>query len=63
MILAASFEFHKKRNAEIVERYTDSEEVRLVRCTLYFNGFYNYNYNEYIQNTFYCNVQFFLCQV
>ncbi|XP_003702349.1 translocation protein Sec63 [Megachile rotundata] len=27
MILAASFEFHKKRNAEIVERYTDSEEV------------------------------------
>ncbi|XP_026675385.1 translocation protein SEC63 homolog isoform X2 [Ceratina calcarata] len=27
MILAASSEFNKKRNAEIVERYTDSEEV------------------------------------
>ncbi|XP_076177312.1 translocation protein Sec63 isoform X3 [Ptiloglossa arizonensis] len=27
MILAASFEFYKKQNAEIVERHTDSEEV------------------------------------
>ncbi|CAK9804102.1 Translocation protein SEC63 homolog [Anthophora quadrimaculata] len=27
MILSASFEFNKKRNAEIVERYTDNEEV------------------------------------
>lgn len=27
MILAASFEFCKKRNAEIIERHTDSEEV------------------------------------
>ncbi|XP_076676846.1 translocation protein Sec63 [Andrena cerasifolii] len=27
MILAASFEFYKKRNAEIIERHTDSEEV------------------------------------
>ncbi|KYN31808.1 Translocation protein SEC63 like protein [Trachymyrmex septentrionalis] len=27
MILAASFEFFKKRNAEIVERHSDSEEV------------------------------------
>ena len=45
MILAASFEFHKKRNAEIVERYTDSEEVYSVRYIPYFSCFYNYNYN------------------
>lgn len=31
MILAASFEFYKKRNAEIIERHTDSEEVYSVR--------------------------------
>ena len=30
-ILAASYEFHKKRNAEIVERYTDSEEIYSVK--------------------------------
>lgn len=27
MILAASFEFFKKRNAEIIERDTDNEEI------------------------------------
>lgn len=27
MILAASFEFFKKRNAEVVERDTDNEEI------------------------------------
>lgn len=27
MILAASFEFYKRLNAEIIERHTDSEEV------------------------------------
>lgn len=27
MVLAASFEFYKKRNPEIVERYTDAEEI------------------------------------
>lgn len=31
MILAASFEFCKKRNAEIIERHTDIEEVPSVR--------------------------------
>ena len=30
MILAASFEFFKKHNPEIVERPTDDEEVRQV---------------------------------
>ena len=31
MILAASFEFWKRHNAEIVERPTDDDEVRQVR--------------------------------
>lgn len=31
MVLAASFEFFKKRNAEIVERHTDGEEVPSVQ--------------------------------
>lgn len=30
MILAASYEFHKRRNAEVVERHTDNEEVPAV---------------------------------
>lgn len=42
-ILAASYEFHKKRNAEIVERYTDSEEIYSVKYILqYFIIFYYY---------------------
>lgn len=36
MILAASFEFFKKRNAEIVERHTDSEEVPSVSTLFVF---------------------------
>lgn len=31
MILAASFEYWKRHNAEIVERPTDDDEVRQVR--------------------------------
>lgn len=31
MVLAASFEFFKKCNAEIIERHTDSEEVPSVK--------------------------------
>lgn len=35
MILAASFEFFKKRNAEIVERHSDSEEVPSVNLIIF----------------------------
>lgn len=35
MILAASFEFFKKRNAEIIERHTDIEEVPSVNLILF----------------------------
>jgi len=34
MLLAASFEFCKKRNAEVIERHTDSEEVPSVNLIL-----------------------------
>lgn len=33
MILAASLEFDKKRNSEIVERQSDNEEIPQVRHT------------------------------
>ena len=35
MILAASFEFFKKRNAEIVERHSDGEEVPSVNLIIF----------------------------
>lgn len=49
MILAASFEFFKKRNAEIIERHTDIEEVPSVNLIVFgILMFFYYFLNEYV---------------
>lgn len=44
MILAASFEFFKKRNAEVIERDTDNEEIPSVN--IIFILFLNFSFSK-----------------
>ena len=48
MVLAASFEFNRQYNQEVVERPSDNEQIPRVRCYL------NYSYIFYIN--FYFNL-------